>query len=145
MDSTRLLAPGITLHPGTTLPCFQEMQSHGLTLRKEGRFLPDPFRHEMYLLVEEAGKRILFSGCSHRGILNIARHFRPHVLIGGFHFMKLDPIADAHQLSHAAEALLQLPTTYYTGHCTGQSQFAYLKERMGSRLYPISTGTVIEI
>lgn len=145
VDTVRTLAPGITLHPGHLLPCPQPVRSYGLTLRKDGRFLPDTFRHEQYLLIEEAGKKVLFSGCSHRGILNITRHFRPEVLIGGFHFMKLDPLTHGDLLSQAAGELLELPTTYYTGHCTGQSQFDFLKDRMGSRLQSIRTGTVIEI
>ena len=145
VDMAQILAPGITLHPGHTLPCPQLIQSHGLTLRKGSHYLPDTFLHEQYLLIEEAGKRILISGCSHRGIENIATHFQPDVLIGGFHFMKLDPVTDADALSRSAQTLLSLPTEYYTGHCTGQSQFAFLKTRMGSRLQSLSTGSVIEI
>ena len=34
-------------------------------------------------------KKILISGCSHKGIINIQNWFNPDVLIGGFHFMKL--------------------------------------------------------
>lgn len=29
--------------------------------------IPDDFRHEQYLLIEENGRRILISGCSHKG------------------------------------------------------------------------------
>ena len=65
----------------------------------------------------------------------------PDVLIGGFHFMKMDPASPA--LDRAAETLLSYPTVYYTGHCTGQAQFDRLKNRMGSRLHVISTGSVI--
>ena len=104
---------------------------------------PDDFRHEQYLLIEEQGKRILISGCSHKGILNIARWFRPDVLIGGFHFMKMDP--EDPRLEQAALALLELPTVYYTGHCTGQEQFAKLKQWMGDRLHYISAGTKFEV
>lgn len=144
-DSVLNLAPGITLHPGSALPCPQAIQSHGLTLLESGRFHPDTFRHEQYLRIEEGGKVFLISGCSHKGILNIAGHFRPDVLIGGFHFMKLDPGTDADALSRAARGLLEYPTTYYTGHCTGLSQYAFLKEQMGHRLQALSTGTVIEL
>lgn len=143
VDGVHTIRPGITLHPGNALPCPET--SHGLTLWKNGQFYPDPFAHEQYLLVEEQGKKILFSGCSHRGILNIAGYFQPDVLIGGFHFKKLDPAAHGTILSRSAETLLRLPAHYYTGHCTGEKQFAYLKARMGPRLMPLSTGTVIEL
>ena len=142
-DSGLTLAPGITLHPGTALP--HPDSSYGLTLLEQGRHIPDPFRHEQYLQITESGTKILFSGCSHKGILSIAAHFRPDVLVGGFHFTKLTPEQDAPFLNWAAESLLKLPTRYFTGHCTGAAPFAYLKERMGQRLQPLSTGTVIEL
>lgn len=135
---TTQIAPGIALH---TLS-FPPADTSGLTVMENGVLCPEDFRHEHYLMVEENGKRILFSGCSHKGILNIARHFRPDVLIGGFHFMKLQEEAT---LLAAAEALKALPTRYYTGHCTGQSQFQFLKERMGDQLHPLSTGSVITL
>lgn len=129
------IAPGITLFSCNGLPRPYGTDSAGLTL--DGR--PDSFLHEQYLLVEEEGKRILISGCSHKGILNIVSWFRPDVLVGGFHFMKVSPEDPA--LDRAAEKLLESPTCYYTGHCTGQAQFARLKEKMGHRLQSISTGS----
>ena len=144
LDSGRLIfvsedteiAPGITLH--TSRPGVYPVQPFGLTVRRNGIFHPEDFRHEQYLLVEESGKRICFSGCSHRGILNIVDAFRPDVLVGGFHFMK---VSDREALERAGAALLRYPTVYYTGHCTGQAQFAILKERMGERLQALSTGS----
>ena len=106
---------------------------------------PDEFLHEQYLLVEENGKRIVLSGCSHKGILNIAGWLQPDVLIGGFHFMKLDPETDREILKDAAEKLLQTGAVYYTGHCTGAAQYDYLKTIMGDRLQPLSTGMSIEL
>ena len=143
VDSVQTLAPGITLHPGTALPCPDN--SYGLTLLENGVYLPDPFRHEQYLLIEEAEKRILFSGCSHKGILRIVSHFRPNILIGGFHFTKLSPEKDGPFLDRAAEIMLDSQAQYFTGHCTGAAPYAYLKERMGRRLQAISTGTVIDL
>lgn len=128
------LAPGITLH---TVP-FPPTDTAGMTACN-GQ--PEDFRHEQYLLVEEGGKRILISGCSHKGIVAIAEHFRPDILIGGFHFMKTE---DESVLRAAAERLLALDCTYYTGHCTGEKQFFFLKSLMGPRLHPITTGTVLE-
>lgn len=98
---------------------------------------PDDFRHEQYLLIEDGGKRILLSGCSHRGIVAIAEHFRPDILIGGFHFKDL---TDEPRLRRAAQALLACPTQYYTCHCTGLPQYQLLKGLMGSRLEYLSTG-----
>ena len=82
------LGEGITLYH----PPREEMDPivhGGLTLMEEGALRPDDFLHEQYLEIREGEKRILFSGCSHRGIENIARRFRADVLVGGFHFSKL--------------------------------------------------------
>ena len=137
------IAPGVTLYACNQRALTVPMDHAGLQMDLGGGLCPDDFRHEQYLLVEEGAKRILVNGCSHKGILNIARWFRPDILIGGFHFMKLDP-ADA-RLDAAAQALLELPTTYYTGHCTGEAQFRRLKALMGDRLHYLATGTVVEL
>lgn len=118
----------------------------GLDVMRGGRLQADDFRHEQYLLIEDAGRRILLSGCSHKGILNIVDWLRPDVMIGGFHFMNLDLSAgQCPALDQAAERLLGYDTTYYTCHCTGQAQYAYLKARMGERLHSLSTGQVCRI
>lgn len=105
----------------------------------------DEFLHEQYLLVEEDGKRIVLSGCSHKGILNIAGWLQPDVLIGGFHFMKLDPETDRDVLDSAAGELLRTDAVCYTGHCTGAAQYDYLKTIMGERLQALTTGLTMEL
>lgn len=132
------LADGITLHRIETAP----LDTAGLQMEENGVRKPDDFRHEQYLLLEEQGKRILISGCSHKGILNIVDAFRPDILIGGFHFMKIE---SEETLEAAAKKLLEYDTVYYTGHCTGQKQYEYLKTIMGEKLHYISTGTVLEL
>lgn len=118
----------------------------GLTVMENGKLCPEDFRHEQYLLVEEQGKRICFSGCSHKGILNIVRWFTPDVLVGGFHFMQLDPAGSGRNVLEAsADVLLQCNTRYYTGHCTGTAQYEYMKRIMGHRLEALSAGSCFEI
>lgn len=115
--------------------------SCGLNMIQDGRMTEDDFRHEQYLLVEENGRKILFSGCSHRGILNIMRWFRPDILIGGFHLSKL-PLDET--LAGYAKALNAYPTVFYTGHCTGTAQYQFMKERM-KNLHYLSAGESIVI
>ncbi len=134
---------GITLYPwGDAVPVYP-VDSAGLTILENGVHQPDKFLHEQYLLIEEEGQRILISGCSHRGILNIVDRFRPDVLVGGFHFMKMDP--DGEAIATAAEQLLSYPTTYITGHCTGSGQFERMKAIMGDRLFALSGGAIFDI
>lgn len=145
-DDKLRIAEGMTLFSCNDLPRPYPTDSFGLKVLEEGGLCPEDFRHEQYLLIEEEGKRILFSGCSHKGILNIVHWFRPDVLVGGFHFMKLNPAGEgAETLESAARCLMEYPTTYYTGHCTGEEQYAFLKARMGDRLHSLAAGSVLEI
>lgn len=138
-DHTTVLSDEMTLYACEEKEARYDLGSFGLTRLEDGVFLPDDFRHEQYLLVEEEGKRILFSGCSHRGILNIVDWFRPDILIGGFHFSKL-PLDDT--LRSYAEYLDSFPTEYYTCHCTGTQQFLFMKNYM-KRLHGLSCGDTI--
>ena len=135
-EDTCKIADGLTL-----FSCNQNKRPHsfgafGLTERVGDAFIDDDFRHEQYLLIEENGKRVLISGCSHKGILDIVTWFSPDVLIGGFHFSKL-PTDDT--LTAAANALAVHPTEYYTCHCTGEAQYRFMKQSM-PRLHYLACG-----
>ncbi len=122
-----------------SLGCF------GLTERVGDTFLPDDFRHEQYLLIEEplseAGRRVLISGCSHAGILDIVEWFSPDVLVGGFHVSKM---ALGEELTALGEALAAHSTDYYTCHCTGEAQYAFMGKYM-PRLRYLACGESITI
>ncbi len=137
------LAEGLTLYSCNDWARPYGQDAAGLTVLEHGAYRPDSFRHEQYLLVEEAGKRILISGCSHKGVLNLVHWFRPDVLVGGFHFMNLEPNSEA--VTEAAQRLLAYGAMYYTCHCTGLAQYRKMKEILGDRLSYLSTGTVIEL
>jgi 7,8-dihydropterin-6-yl-methyl-4-(beta-D-ribofuranosyl)aminobenzene 5'-phosphate synthase len=138
VEDTLNLAPGVTLERGKEIK--YPLESFGLQVMNNGRFCPEDFAHELYLVVQEQ-KRICFSGCAHRGVENIVSWLRPDVLIGGFHFKQLQP-GDP-RLDFAAEHLLASPCEYYTCHCTGQEQYTYLKQRMGDKLHGLSTGDTV--
>ena len=126
--------------------CPYPVHSYGLTKVVNGQRVPDDFKHEQYLLVEEKDQRVLFSGCSHKGILNIMGWFKPDVLLGGFHFMKLDPAtADSKRLEEAAKILAGYHCQYYTCHCTGQAQFDFLHKYLGSQLHYAAAGQIIKL
>lgn len=143
VGETLELGDGLSLHACNARECKFPAEFFGLQVMEAGILQADDFCHEQYLLVQEQGRRILFSGCSHKGILNIVSWFQPDVLVGGFHFSKIPP--ESPRLQQAAEQLLQYPTVYYTGHCTGQAQFQRMRQIMGDRLQRISTGTVLTL
>jgi len=140
-DDVTAIAEGMTLYSMNDRERLHNLGAFGLTVSKNGIFKEDDFRHEQYLLIEEKGKRVLLSGCSHKGIVDIVDWFRPDVLIGGFHLSK---ITDTAVLDGIADTLNQFDTTYYTCHCTGEQVYAYLRERM-PRLHYLSCGDRITL
>lgn len=111
-------------------------------LKKQGEcFVADDFLDEQYLLIEKENKRVLISGCSHKGILNITDWFLPDTLVGGFHLSKLD---FGVELDEIAKKLSTYKTEFYTCHCTGEGQYEFLKSHMKNLSY-IRTGEEITI
>ena len=117
----------------------------GLTERIGDDFIPDDFRHEQYLLLcERTGgrrKRILLSGCSHKGIVDITEWFSPDILVGGFHVSKM-PLDS--KLKDMALQLNTHETTFYTCHCTGVDQYSFLQAHM-ERIHYLACGQIITI
>lgn len=120
---------------------------YGLTEFTDEKYSDDRFLHEQYLLLRDRGKRILVSGCSHKGIENIVHWFKPDVLIGGFHQMKVDCSSreGLNTLKTLSQTLLRYDTVFYTCHCTGLPQLDILKSHMKERLHSLSTGDVITL
>ncbi len=147
VDSPVVLHDGVTVIPWGDLPCRYAVNSFGLSRMEDGVHIPDDFRHEQYVLLEDGGRRILLSGCSHKGILNIMERFRPDVLVGGFHFMKISPSEPEGQerLLELGRQLMEYDTIYYTCHCTGTEQFGVLSRVMGQRLHYAAAGAVLDI
>ena len=120
--------------------------SAGLTVRTESGFEPDSFPHEQYLIIHDGNRRIVLSGCSHKGILNITEWLNPDILIGGFHFMKQELTeAGTPVIDNAICLLSKSDTVYYTCHCTGVEQYRYMKNKMGEKLYYLASGLTIRI
>lgn len=137
------ITPGITLCSCNDLLRPFSFGVFGQSVRKNGIHTDDSYLHEQYLLLEENGKKYCFSGCSHKGLLNILSWFRPDVFFGGFHFIRMDP--QGRELRNSLHQLLKFPTRYFTGHCTGTEQYAVLKESLGSQLAYLHTGTVVSL
>ncbi len=140
-DDKLIIDDELTLFSCNERERARNLGSFGLNMLEGVEFVPDDFRHEQYLLISEQGRKVLISGCSHKGVMDITDWFRPDVLVGGFHFSKL-PLDE--KLREYAEFLDSFDTDYYTCHCTGAEQYEYMKSFM-KRLSYISVGTTIEI
>ena len=138
------LGDGLTLLSPNGRERKHSLGSFGLTERVGDSFIPDDFRHEQYLLIEEplseGSNRVLISGCSHAGILDIVEWFSPDVLVGGFHVSKM---ALGEELTALGDALAAHGTEYYTCHCTGTEQYAFLRGQMPRLRYLAGGETVI--
>lgn len=133
------LADGLTLYHCNDREKSYHLGSFGLNKKVEDNFIPDDFLHEQYLCIDENGKRVLISGCSHKGILNIVEWLQPNVLVGGFHFSKL-PLDET--LEKYAKILDGYDIEYYTCHCTGMQQYQFMKKHMKQLNY-LATGKSI--
>lgn len=140
------LGNGLTLtnHNGEKRPYYAG--TYGQQALVDGKKVPDLYLHEQYLTIEEAGKRIVISGCSHKGVLNIVDWLKPDVLVGGFHFMKLEPDVekDKDVLEEAATVLNRSKAKFLTCHCTGLKQYRFLKERVIELEY-LAAGKIVEL
>lgn len=125
-----------------------------LYVYKNDMLLKDSFEHEIYMVIEEDEKCVLFSGCSHKGIENIidsleTKHYLEFThVFGGFHFSHYDSF-DLKQTDYlmnlGAKFKNRDNTLFYTGHCTGDNAYLELKQQMKSNLFLMNTGRVFEI
>lgn len=123
---------GLTVFNCNSRPLTAPLNHCGHTKIQNGLSAPEDYDHEQYLLIEESNNRILFSGCSHKGIVNIMEWVKPTHLIGGFHFSKF-PLNE--ELQGQAKALDAYGAKYYTCHCTGTEQFEFMRCHMNTLHY----------
>lgn len=128
-----------------------------LYLEKDGRRENDPFDHELMLVARSKQGLVVFTGCSHSGVLNMIETVtelfpgeRIAAVVGGFHligFPLLDTMSGGRaQVRKIGNALSELPVDHYwTGHCTGGKAYGVLQQILGDRLSRLNTGTSIEL
>lgn len=118
----------------------------------DGSRLHDDFTDEVSLVLQGRSGLVLVSGCSHRGILNIAEQVKTYcpdcplsALIGGLHL--IDEEESDETLEATARQLKELcpEARIFTGHCTGQKAFDALRSVFGSRLEGLHVGKVLDI
>jgi 7,8-dihydropterin-6-yl-methyl-4-(beta-D-ribofuranosyl)aminobenzene 5'-phosphate synthase len=126
-------------------------------LKRDRTFVPDDFAHEIVMVIKEHGKLVVFTGCSHNGILNmldtVAKEFKGapiKAVIGGFHLVGPPPFnfmaGSKRDVEDLATSVLNYPVEVtYTGHCTGLKAFGVLKAVMGERIIYIHTGACFEV
>ena len=119
-----------------------------------GQYIQDDFHHEQNLLLTADGKKILFCGCAHSGILNVMETLErkfgpaslPDLVIGGFHLMKRTEFseADTAEITEIANRLKSYKAHFATCHCTGLPVFNQMKEIMGDQLSYVRSGDEVQ-
>lgn len=120
---------------------------------KQDGWVHDDFLHEQNLIIQEDGKSILLSGCSHKGLVNIVEEAEQRIgqpldyVIGGTHLMKMGFIRrkQPELIDQVGEALIKRKTQYYTCHCTGKEAYERLRLIMGDQIKTLQTGSCIKI
>jgi 7,8-dihydropterin-6-yl-methyl-4-(beta-D-ribofuranosyl)aminobenzene 5'-phosphate synthase len=157
VDDMRLVAPGVYLLTGIGSSHQRPRGNRHLFMESAGEIIPDPFDHEMIMVVHEDDGMVVFTGCSHHGILNLidaARAQFPRVPIkavfGGFHLIGL-PFFNSMAASRSEvrnigfQVMEKVEGTVYSGHCTGGKAFGVLSGVMGEKLEAFHTGASVEV
>ena len=128
-----------------------------LYMERNGHLVHDNFEHEQMMVIKEDDSMVIFSGCSHHGVLNMvdaAVNQFPDMpvkaLFGGFHFIGLpffNHMAESRtNVENIGRKLLEYPIKkVYTGHCTGRKAYPILKNVMGNKVDYFATGDSMEL
>ena len=116
--------------------------------------IPDTFDHEGTLVFVDNDELIAFNSCSHNGILNIIETIEKKIpnkrirsYVGGLHLS--NPNTQKHESNEYLDSLIgklnQKDIIIYTGHCTGNYAYNYLKDKLKNKVQPINTGMKLNI
>jgi 7,8-dihydropterin-6-yl-methyl-4-(beta-D-ribofuranosyl)aminobenzene 5'-phosphate synthase len=157
IDDMRIVAPGVYLLTAIGSSHPRPRGNRRLFMESGKALVPDSFDHELMMVVHEDDGMVVFSGCSHHGILNLidaARAQFPRIPIkavfGGFHLIGL-PFYNSMAASRAEvrdigwQVMDKVEGTVYSGHCTGKKAFGVLAGVMGENLKAFSTGSSVEV
>jgi 7,8-dihydropterin-6-yl-methyl-4-(beta-D-ribofuranosyl)aminobenzene 5'-phosphate synthase len=157
IDGFREIIPGVYILTEAKNMHPQPKGNRFLLVNNGGCYKLDRFDHELCLAIRDGSYLVIFTGCSHRGVLNILDavldQFKKNsigALFGGFHLMGLPFLnlnAESQKsVSNLAYELLTYPIArIYTGHCTGERAYRIMKKILTGKLEYFSAGSVAEI
>ena len=139
-----------TIAEGILLVPHRRADYSSIALRNElytitnGEHLPDDFAHEQSLVIETGKGLVVFNSCSHTGMTNILTDIREmldrsdvYAYVGGLHLYKM---TDEELAALSGEILRNSVSHIFTGHCTGNHAFSFLKERLDGRIEQFFSG-----
>ncbi len=147
VDGNKSITPDIDLFTGIKGKRNLARGNRVLKYKCENKFVEDDFIHEQYAVIREGELSLLFSGCAHNGIQNIIEEYKnlypkyPDIVVSGFHMKQVNySEADIENIKNVARELKEIPTKFYTGHCTGEVAFSIMREIMGEQIIAIHSG-----
>jgi len=128
---------------------FEAGPYEGLRHIEDGCLHPDYIRDEIGLVVNTRQGLVLITGCSHPGIVSMARKARDvgggerlYAIVGGFHLID----ASEERVDAAVEGLLDVGVSrLYTGHCTGAPAERKLQDAFPEGFNRFYSGKVIDV
>ncbi|MBQ6374156.1 MAG: MBL fold metallo-hydrolase [Clostridia bacterium] len=138
------IADGIWLIPHRRTDYSAVALRNGLYTVENGARRPDDFAHEQSLVVETERGLVVFNSCSHTGMANILADIREvlgrcdvYAYVGGLHLFNM---TDEELDALCGEIDRTRVEHIFTGHCTGDHAFEFLKARLGGRIGQFSSG-----
>ncbi len=138
----------LTLISGIKEENYLSSSNRKLFVKKNNCLITDDFNHEQNLIIKVDNKRILVSGCSHAGIINIINKAEQvmsesiDIVFGGMHLF--NPPTHKYEsneyIDQIAEELSETSCVYYTFHCTGIKAYERIKNYLNNRIHYIGTG-----
>ncbi|MDS1032375.1 MBL fold metallo-hydrolase [Porphyromonadaceae sp. NP-X] len=122
---------------------------------KNHEIIPDDFSHELIFTLTNNERLFVFTGCAHKGLLNILETVKEKLespiqwVMGGFHLLDSKNGVNYETEENIAEIAHYLNAHYpssmfITGHCTGDQVFNQLKNRLKDRLIQFYSGYTIQ-
>jgi len=157
VEASSEVAPGVWLLTKISMLHPRPKGNRRLFVETGGALEPDPFDHELVMVIKEDDGMVIFSGCSHSGILNMVDTARAHfpetpikAVFGGFHLVGLPQFntmaASRHEVEVIGREMMdRVDGPVFTGHCTGKRAYAVLAGVMGDRLHSFSTGAAVKV
>ncbi len=151
------ILPDVFLFPDILAGQRKPGGNNNLFLQDGTSCVHDDFSHEIVMAIKENGKLIIFTGCSHNGVLNMMATVAASLpgipvkaLIGGFHIVET-PIL--HHLTESKDEIKKLAASLaaypvdvvYTGHCTADRAFTVLQSVLGDCIKELRTGASFEV
>ncbi|MDI9604679.1 MAG: MBL fold metallo-hydrolase [Bacteroidota bacterium] len=150
VEETALLEEDIAVFRGNITKYPLPKANRMLFTSSSDGLINDNFDHELIVTFGKEG-RFLFTGCGHRGLLNILESTtdngvgRIDWVMGGFHLLDsqgdfdFESTEEIEWLGQTLKRRFPL-TRFVTGHCTGEAAFKQLKSVLGDQLTQLYVG-----